>query len=111
MLGSSLTRLRLIGLLEGGSFVLLLGVAMPLKYFADLPVAVRVVGMAHGVLFIAYLLAIGLAVRAKAWPLKDAGTLVAASLLPLGPFFVDGRIRAAERAQLGREAPSADLAS
>ena len=97
VLRTPLGRLRWIGYLEGASFVVLLGVAMPLKYLAGMPLAVRIVGSAHGALFVAYLVAIALAVRAKAWPLREAGTLVVASLLPLGPFLVDGRLRAAER--------------
>ena len=43
-----------IALVEGISYVLLLGIAMPLKYFLDMPLAVKVVGWAHGVLFMAY---------------------------------------------------------
>lgn len=93
-----LGRLRWIGLAEGASFVLLLGVAMPLKYFASMPMAVRLVGSLHGLLFVAYLIAIAVAVYAKAWPVKRAPTLVVASFLPGGPFFVDGQIREAERA-------------
>ena len=53
-----LARLRLIGLLEGSSFLALLLIAMPLKYLAGQPLAVRAVGMAHGVLFLLYLLAL-----------------------------------------------------
>ena len=46
--------LRILGNIEGVSYLLLLGVAMPLKYAFGLPLAVKVVGMAHGVLFLAY---------------------------------------------------------
>ena len=49
--------MRLISLVEGVSFLLLLGVAMPLKYLAGIPEVVTVVGAAHGVLFILYALA------------------------------------------------------
>ena len=54
---TTIGRLRVIGLLEGISFLVLLGVAMPLKYVWDEPQAVRGVGMAHGVLFLAYVTA------------------------------------------------------
>ncbi|NUP14342.1 MAG: DUF3817 domain-containing protein [Polyangiaceae bacterium] len=97
MLSSPIGRVRLVGMVEGASFVALLGIAMPLKYFADLPMAVRIVGMAHGVLFLAYLAVIFLAVRNKAWPGARAPMLVVASLLPFGPFFVDGQLRDRER--------------
>ena len=49
---SPLNRLRVVAFWEGVSFLVLLGVAMPLKYLAGWPLAVRVVGMAHGILFI-----------------------------------------------------------
>lgn len=91
-LTTPLGRLRLIGWLEGISFVLLLGVAMPLKYFAGEPGAVRVVGMAHGVLFLLYLLAAWHAHLEYRWPLKRTALLALASLLPFGPFVADRRI-------------------
>ena len=46
--------LRILGNIEGVSYLLLLGVAMPMKYFFDLPLAVKIVGMVHGVLFLGY---------------------------------------------------------
>ena len=52
---TSIGRLRVIGFWEGVSFLVLLGIAMPLKYWAGQPGAVRVVGMAHGILFMLYL--------------------------------------------------------
>jgi integral membrane protein len=48
----SLRSLSVLALVEGASLVALLGIAMPLKYFAGLPMAVSVVGMAHGLLFL-----------------------------------------------------------
>lgn len=52
-----LQRLRLIGFAEGISTLVLFGIAMPLKYLADLPLAVKIVGSIHGILFIALILA------------------------------------------------------
>lgn len=98
-----LKRLRWVGYAEGLSFVLLIAIAMPLKYIFEMPIFVRVIGMAHGVLFLTYLALIALAVRASSWPIKQAPTLVMASLLPFGPFLVDGRIREAEKALDGAE--------
>ncbi len=88
---SSLGRLRLIGWLEGTSFLLLLGVAMPLKYFWGQPEWVRVIGMAHGVLFIAYLAAALQAAIDEGWPVIRTGLVMAASFLPLGTFYVDAK--------------------
>jgi len=47
-------RVRIAGIIEGISFLLLLGLAMPMKYFAGQPQYVRVIGMIHGMLFLAY---------------------------------------------------------
>jgi len=91
-LKTSLGRLRVVGWWEGVSFLLLLGVAMPLKYFADWPLAVRYVGMAHGILFILYVLAAIQAALEHHWSWKRTALVLVASLLPAGPFIVDARI-------------------
>jgi integral membrane protein len=87
--------LRGVGYLEGLSFLILLGIAMPLKYFADLPDAVAVVGMAHGVLFVLYLAVIAYALIVRHLTLKNAVLAVAAAFLPFGPFLLDRRLRRA----------------
>lgn len=89
---SSIGRLRVIGFWEGVSFLVLLGIAMPLKYYANEPGAVRVVGMAHGVLFILYGWAAIQASLEHRWTWKRTAIVLAASLLPAGPFVVDARI-------------------
>jgi integral membrane protein len=91
-LHTSLGRLRVIGLWEGISFLVLLGIAMPLKYFADWPLAVRVVGLAHGVLFVLYLVAAMQAAREHKWGWQRVGLVFAASVLPAGPFIVEAKI-------------------
>jgi integral membrane protein len=88
----------LLGAVEGVSFLVLLGIAMPLKYLAGLPQAVRVVGMAHGLLFVLY---VGAAVHAAftlRWPLSRTLLLLGAAVLPGGPFLVDGWLRKQEAA-------------
>lgn len=88
----SLKRFILIGTLEAISYLLLLFVAMPLKYWAGMPGMVRVVGMAHGILFLLYV-GQGLYLTAsRGWGWKWFGAIFAASLLPCGPFVVDRRI-------------------
>ena len=96
-----LGRLRVIGWAEGVSFLLLLGVAMPLKYAAGMPAAVSVVGMAHGVLFVAYVMAALHAAYAYRWPVARTGIILLASLLPAGPFIVDARVLRRTEAALG----------
>ncbi|MBC8003581.1 MAG: DUF3817 domain-containing protein [Opitutaceae bacterium] len=86
---SPVGRLRLIGMFEGVSFLLLMGVAMPLKYFAGFPEAVKWTGWLHGILFIGYCLAIlGALVSGRISFWKSALAFVA-SLVPLGPFLID----------------------
>lgn len=92
MLSSSLSRLRLVGSLEGASFLVLLLIAMPLKYAADQPLAVRYVGMAHGVLFLLYLLAIVPVALDHRWSWKTVALAVLASILPAGPFVFDAKV-------------------
>ncbi len=89
-------RLRLAGKLEGISFILLLFVAMPLKYLAGQPMAVRVIGMAHGILFLAYCFCLLQAKFTTNWPLKRVAGLFVAALLPFGPFIADRRLKREE---------------
>ena len=84
---------HIIGILEGISYLLLLGVAMPLKYIWDLPLAVKYTGWAHGLLFVLYLF---LALRcyfALNWSLKRLFLAGLASILPFGPFWFHRRIK------------------
>jgi integral membrane protein len=86
-------RFRLIGILEGISYLLLLGIAMPLKYIWDMPLAVKYVGWAHGVLFIAYLIALLIATLKYRWAFWKMLLGGIASLLPFGPFVLDSRVK------------------
>lgn len=92
MLHNIIGRLRLTGWLEGASYLLLLFIAMPLKHFAGKPEMVRIAGMAHGVLFILYCLAIAHAWRSGKISFKSAVLGFIASLLPFGPFVFDHRL-------------------
>ncbi len=89
---TSIGRLRVIGFWEGISFLVLLGIAMPLKYFADRPEAVRVVGMAHGILFLLYVWAAIQAALDNNWTWRRTAMVLIASLLPAGPFVVDAKL-------------------
>jgi len=85
--------LRWAGWAEGVSFLLLLGVAIPLKYLAGRPEAVRAVGAAHGGLFVIYVVLVLIAARRHSWPGRRVGTALAAAFLPFGPFWFDARLR------------------
>lgn len=85
----ALKNLTIMGYLEGTSFLLLLGVAMPLKYMLGIPEAVKYIGMAHGALFIAYILMLLVATSKIKMPLWAMPTGVLSSFLPFGPFIFD----------------------
>ena len=86
---STLKNLTIAGYLEGTSFLLLLGIAMPLKYMMGIPEAVRYIGIAHGVLFIAYILMLLVATGKIKMPLWAMPLGVLGSFLPFGPFIFD----------------------
>lgn len=86
-------RLRLIGFIEGISFLLLLFIAMPLKYFAGLPEAVKYTGMFHGVFFIFYCFALLDVKMTHKWSISKSLIAFAASIIPFGPFIFDARLR------------------
>jgi integral membrane protein len=82
-------RFRTVAIAEGISFLLLLFIAMPLKYLADMPLAVKYTGWAHGVLFIAYwIAAVPLFTKLK-WDAERIVGLGLASVLPFGTFVLE----------------------
>ena len=82
---------KIIALLEGISLLLLLFFAMPMKYIYEQPIFVKTIGMAHGLLFIAYvLLAIMLKIEEK-WDLKKFALICIASVLPFGTFYIENK--------------------
>lgn len=93
MLNTPLGRFRAVSLIEGISFLLLLGIAMPLKYFADSPTAVTLFGWIHGVLFVLYIAAVAHVTLTDGWPLKRVAGALVASVLPFGPFVFDARLK------------------
>ena len=77
-----------IGKLEGYSYLALLFIAMPLKYLADMPLAVRIVGSLHGILFVAFIAIILYLVIKKSLSLENAVYAFLLSLIPFGTFFL-----------------------
>ncbi|MGI2748582.1 DUF3817 domain-containing protein [Bacillus cytotoxicus] len=93
MLSTPVGRLRAIGFVEGISFLLLLFVAMPLKYFAGFAAAVKITGMAHGVLFILFIFAvIQVTIANRKSILWVLGALLA-SVIPFGTFVLDAKLK------------------
>jgi len=95
-LTTPLGRFRLIAFMEGISYITLLFVAMPLKYFFEQPQAVRMVGSAHGALFVAYVILVFLTQRAQGWDGAKTRLLLLISLIPFGNFYADSKWLAAE---------------
>lgn len=93
-------RVRVVGMMEGISFLLLMGVAMPLKYGAGMPAAVQWTGWIHGILFILYGLVVLMALVNGRLSFGKAALAFVASLVPFGPFLLDRRLAADERNEL-----------
>ena len=89
MLSTELGRLRVVALSEGVSYILLLGVAMPLKYIWGEPTAVSVVGMIHGLLSMVLVLCLLLAHLEYRWSVLFSTKVFVSSLIPLGAFWMD----------------------
>ena len=85
--------LRVVSLAEGVSYLLLLGIAMPLKYAANMPEAVRIAGSIHGGLFVVFCVALLRAMLGARWPFSRAALVFVASLVPFAAFWMDRRIR------------------
>ena len=92
MLSTELGRLRIVALLEGVSYLILLGIAMPLKYIWEQPEAVSLVGRVHGMLSIVLVLCLLLAHLEYRWKIFFSGTVFVSSLIPFGAFWMDRKL-------------------
>ena len=89
---SELKKFKLINKIEGISFIILLFVAMPLKYGlfgTELPIATKIVGMAHGLLVFAFIYQIIEAKKEAGFTLKETALYSILSLVPFGGFYTD----------------------
>lgn len=98
MLRTPLGRLRAVAIVEAISYLVLLFVAMPLKYVWGIPLAVRVAGAIHGLLFVAFVVALVRAADERSWPLRRSALVFATSLVPFATFWIDGSLRREEEA-------------
>lgn len=80
---------RLISFLEGISYLLLLFVAVPIKYSQGDESYVKMLGMPHGILFIGYIFLAILIQKQMKWNLKTLGIVALASVIPFGTFCID----------------------
>ena len=92
LLQSNLGRLRIIAFLEGLSFILLMGLAMPLKYYMGYEHATQGIGMIHGLLFILYVYLVFPAKSEYNWTWARTVILLIASVIPLGTFVAEYKV-------------------
>ncbi|HLT08461.1 MAG TPA: DUF3817 domain-containing protein [Cyclobacteriaceae bacterium] len=93
----TLKRFRIISLVEGISMIVLLFIAMPLKYGFDMPLMVKYVGWIHGILFMLYILVLIPTSRTLKWSFLKTLIGLAASVLPFGPFLFDRKLKKEEQ--------------
>jgi len=93
-----LRNLRHVAIIEGISYLVLLGIAMPLKYLADMPEVVKVVGWMHGVLFIWFIIVLAIAQFTFKWPFQKPLWAFISSLIPFGTFVLDKQLKKEENA-------------
>ncbi|MEO1129751.1 MAG: DUF3817 domain-containing protein [Planctomycetota bacterium] len=92
-----LNALRALSIVEGVSTLLLFFVAMPLKYAADMPMAVTIVGTVHGALFTLLVIAFAVAHQLVPLPIRLALLGIGAAIIPFGPFWLEPKLKAVGR--------------
>lgn len=90
---NALRQLRLIAFLEGMSFLGLLFIAMPVKYLLGQPLAVRIAGSVHGLLFLLFVSSLFRAAAEHEWPVRRSLVAFGASLVPFGTFVLDRALK------------------
>ena len=96
MINENVKKFGLINTVEGYSYIILVFIAMPMKYLLGIPLAVKVAGMAHGVLFVIFCLLLVKAWREANWPFRENVVFFIASLIPFGTFFTKSKIKTYE---------------
>ncbi len=84
-----ITSFRFISYLEGISYLLILFVTMPLKYMFESPEPNKIIGMAHGVLFLLYIVFAIMVKFEKQWNTKTLAIVLLCSIVPFGTFWMD----------------------
>ena len=90
-------RFKWISLAEGLSFLLLLGIAMPLKYGFDMPLAVKYLGWVHGALFVIYIDVVFPTALSLKWSFSRTFFARVAAVLPFGPFIFDRNLNKSQQ--------------
>lgn len=93
-------RFKIISILEGLSFLILLFLAMPLKYIFEMPTMVTWTGWVHGALFIIYIYTVFPTAHALTWNFRRTFFALVASILPFGPFIFDRNLKRSQHVEL-----------
>ena len=93
MFDTALGKFRIVATVEGISFLILLFIAMPLKYMFDMPIATKIVGMIHGGLFMWYIYALYEAHKDNQWGIKFTSWAFIASLIPFATFYLEKQLK------------------
>jgi integral membrane protein len=96
MFETPLKRFRIVSISEGISYILLLLVAMPMKYLLGIAMAVKITGWVHGALFVIFIITLLEAMLKQKWSIVKAALFFIASLIPLGAFFIEYRFLSKE---------------
>jgi integral membrane protein len=92
LLSTNIGRLRIIGFLEGVSLLVLIFIAVPLKYIGHDPAMVKAMGPVHGALFLLFIVnTVSVGVEQK-WRLKTTSKVLLACIIPFGTFYIDRKI-------------------
>ncbi|WP_462219128.1 DUF3817 domain-containing protein [Ferruginibacter sp.] len=94
---TQLHRFRMVAIAEGISFLVLLGIAMPLKYLLDMPMAVKIVGWLHGALFVTFIYFAFEIFTSFKKEILWLGKAFLASIIPFGTFIFDRELKMEEQ--------------
>jgi len=92
LIKTQIGRLRILAFMEGVSFLVILFVTMPLKYLLQMPGPNYFFGMAHGLLFVLYVVAVMLVKMEQDWGIKKTSLALLASVIPFGTFWADHKL-------------------
>lgn len=93
MFKTALNRFRVISYIEGLSYLILVFIAMPIKYIGENPYPVKIIGMAHGVLFILFVMFLYEAMKKQSWENRFSIKLFIYSLIPFGSFIIEKKVK------------------
>jgi len=97
LLETNLKKFRLIAFMEGISFLTLLFIAMPIKYILGEPLLVKLVGMAHGGLFLLFLYLLFVTAKEYKWNISFISMAFIASLIPFGTFYLEKKLKVIDK--------------